>query len=260
MSIEMISSMNSVLAGVEVELFKYEAENLRIEQAEAEVKGWAIARCRGYATALVDEISGVIARTQPTVLPMTWTNVESRAWRLWNTSQELGLARPTVTLNRKMVSWWATDICRIQDSRFPRDVTRATSTIFVTSEPSWQTWRRWSTVIIDDFFKAMREVRNEYGIEWNDRSKVESQYSWDTLSLKYASKAPFKTFMIPLPFPVREPYADEDTTHSKYEMRLEFCLTIPNPPEGEKDNNACHTVEEEVTETRTRKVRRMKCA
>lgn len=228
--------------------------------SDASLKIATMKRLAPYADEVFVDIAALVADTRPTVLPMTWTSSVAAERLLWLTGDQ-GRAHSTVTLRRTDISFsesgWVRD-----SSGNTLAISEVNSTILVRCEPGWETWRRWSTVILEDFYRAMRAVRSFYHIDWLDQSKAESRYDWDNLGLRYSSREPLLDIKTPLPHPVVQWYDKSIVVDTcQFKVNVTFMLEFPNPPAGAdtKQIGACHSVEEEVVTTTTKKVRRMSC-
>lgn len=235
---------------------EYEIHNARNEAREESVKHDHLLQLAPRITIIVGELARIIEASRPCRLPMIGTSMASKEHLLWAPAP-LGRCLPTVTVPVSNIYWGASSIGR-DDNDIPQCVTSASVTMPVVCEPSWYTFKRWSSVIIDDFYAAMRAAKQTYGLKWKDVSRVQTEYSWDNLDFKYLSKDPVWKIEIPTP-PVKSRYGDTILRHCDVRVNLQFRLQIPNPPENERNAPGCHVIEEAVTETKTRKVRRMKC-
>ena len=199
---------------------------------------------------VIYEVAQIVASTHPTVLPMTWSTYPERLW-----APAWGYCRPCVTLNQSNISYTKLDYRCVSGDRMG-EIFRDSTTITIKCEPSWETYKRWGWVMIEDFYRALRALRYAYDIDWEDISEVQTQYAWMGLSYRYVSKKPIETLVTRIE--ETEQYG-EMISERKTEIKLwaEFCL--PNTPEDQQDNANCHVVEEEVTETVKKKVKRIKC-
>lgn len=239
------------------ELLEYDINYNRNESRESMLKADQMLRLRHYVMGHVHALAEIVAWTRPTVLPMNWTSIGHKERLLW-VPAPLGRALPTVTLPLTSVVWGYSQIMRSRDN-VPQEITRSYVSIGFISEPSWQTFKRWSSVIIDDFYRAMRAVRESCNVEWKDESKTKTEYSWDNVKMRYCSRKPL--WKIKLPINETPDIYDSSVihTHCEVDVRVTFTLEIPTPPEQERDGNGCHIVEEVVTETTTKKIRMLKC-
>ena len=228
--------------------------------SDAYMKITTMKRLAPYVDGVFMDVAALVAGTRPTVLPMTWSTAPSGEKVLWLTGDQ-GRANSTVTLRRSDITFSECGWVRGSGGDTVA-ISEVASTILVRCEQGWETWRRWSTVILEDFYRAMRAVRNFYHIDWIDQSKAESRYDWDNLGLRYRSKMPVLSINSPLPHPVAQWYdASIIVDTCKFDVNVMFMLDFPNPPAGAdtRQIGACHSVEEEVTTTTTKKVRRMSC-
>ncbi len=134
-------------------------------------------------------------------------------------------------------------------------ITKAAVVIYVTCEPCWEAYRRWSSIIIDDFYKSMQAVRSYFGIKWEDISKTQD-VTWGEVEFRYISKAPITVIRQDIP-PCN--YYGDTVNERVTDVRVHFSMTVPNFPDDQKNAANCHVIEEEVTTTSTRKVKRLRC-
>lgn len=133
-------------------------------------------------------------------------------------------------------------------------------TICVTARPCWEVWARWSNEIIDEFYRAMREVRCFYGNpELEDKSKTSVTSQWDGIRYSYRTKRPVAIHETSLASPVLV-YGREYNTRT-LNTYIEFSLEIPNKPGNSTSvtSSACRIEEVEVEEVRKKVVRRVVC-
>ena len=186
-------------------------------------------------------------------LPRMWycTEYAQRA-RMWTKDN----VRPTIWVNGQNA---VLNIQReAQDENDRPQVLTGEGLIYVNSDPSWEAWKRWSNIIVDQFFQGMRLVREHFGSPaMKDVSVVKTEYSWQSLSMMYETTVPVHTSTRQFPMPIR--YAGETYTHQTVGFRLVFKLELPNPPEGVTTMNGCRVEEEEVVETTRRKKKRIIC-
>jgi hypothetical protein len=248
--------MSRIITNDMARVFDYEIRRDRIQAREDNLRADHMADLGPMLANVIDELARVVERTRPTVLPMTWTSYSNKLPLLW-VPEPLGMARPTVTLPLNRISWSASGIYRNADS-VPVEITGSSVTLCVISEPCWSTYKRWSSVIIDDFYRAMLAVRRHWGVEWRDISKVKTEYSWDSISMRYQTRKPVHAINVPVSEHV-DRYSGEVRTFARAEVFVYFALDIPTPPEAEKNAANCHVVEETVTVTTTKKVKTLKC-
>jgi len=130
--------------------------------------------------------------------------------------------------------------------------------IYVTSEPSWEVWYRWSSIVVEQFFEGMLRVRNAFEAPaMKDISVVETEYDWQTLAMHYETATPVHRVTRRFPEPIR--YCGELYPDQTVEFFLSFKLELPNPPSGVTTMNGCRVTEEQVTQTTTRKKKRIIC-
>jgi hypothetical protein len=237
-------------------ILNYDTTHTRNEAREQSLKHDHLLQLAPRLSIIVGDLARVIASASPCKLPMSGTSYTHKEHLLWE-PYPLGRCMPVVTIPMANIYWSPSSIGR-DDNDIPVCVTGATVTMPVVCEPSWYTFKRWSTVLIDDFYAAMRAIRRAYDVKWRDVSKVETEYSWDNLEFRYNSKAPVWTLEMPIP-PVKSRYGDEITRHCSVRVNIQCRLQIPTPPEEERNAPGCHVVEEQITETKTKKIRRMKC-
>lgn len=201
----------------------------------------------------VRQVAGEIARTRPVVLPMTWSLYPERLW-----DESHSYVKPCLTIRPDLVDF-SIDKTADATGRYPTrylEIINAKATVNVTCEPCWEAWKRWSSVIIDDFHKGMDAVRDRWGLKWRDWSKTTSELKWENLEYRYKSQTPATVFSYPI--------AEVEEWGAKYnaqtvEVYVNFTLGVPRTPEEERLSGGCTTVEEEVTTTTTKTVVRVKC-
>ncbi len=240
--------MSIIKAGNAV--FSYEIQSARVYAATQVVKADIMV---GTAPAVLDImhlVADVIGRTKPVQLPMTWSMYNERIWREES-------VEPVISIHPGRVAWNDIDCVYAGNAghRPMQEVTKAAVTIHVSCEPSWETYRRWSSVIIDDFYKAVRAARDYFGINWEDISKTQN-VSWGEVEFRYISKEPVS--VIRQGIEEIERYG-ELIRERVTDVYLHFALTIPNFPDDKKSAANCHVIEEEVTVTSTKKVKRLRC-
>ncbi len=239
--------MNIVKSGHTV--FSYEVNSNRSYAASQVVKADVMVNTAGCVMDVMHLVASVIRKTNPTQLPMVWSKYHEKVWRVEN-------VEPVVTIHPNRVVW--NDVnCSYNRGSFTsiQEVLKAGVVIYVTCEPCWETYRRWSSVIIDDFYKAARAVRDYFGINWEDVSKTQD-VSWGEVEFRYVSKEPITVIRQEIP---SQEYYGEIVDQRVTEVRVHFALTIPNFPDSQKDAANCHVIEEEVTVTSKKKVKRLRC-
>ena len=199
---------------------------------------------------ILHEVAGVVAKTRPTVLPMLWSMYEER---LWNPMYSCVL--PSVSISQAAVTYSRTDWISSGSNRRGQ-IFEDTVTIPVNCHPCWETYKRWGWVMIEDFYRALRALREAYDIEWKDISEVEVDGNWRMPKYRYISKGPIAELITHIEPTDR--YGEEITTRTTNMVILaEFAL--PNTPEAERNSANCHVIEEEVEQTVIKKVRRISC-
>lgn len=231
-------------------VFSEDIQSNRVYAISQQVRSDAMVQTAGPVTEIINLVAGIIDLTRPVQLPMTWSIYPERIWQPYNVES-------VITLNPSRTSWTEINCVYVPGAghRPIQEVTKAAVVIFVSCEPSWQTYRRWSSVIIDDFYKSARAVRDYFDIRWEDISKTQ-QVSWGEIEFRYVSIDPIR--VIKTEIPECDRYG-EIITERETEVRVQFSLTIPNFPDDQKNAANCHVIEEEVTTTSTRKVKRLRC-
>lgn len=237
--------------------FQYEIDYNRNESRESQIKADHMKRLGPIVMGHVNELAELVAWSRPTVLPMTWTTLARKELLMWMPAP-LGQAMPTITLPLNQITWGYSQMVRNRDN-VPLEISSAYVVIPLVSSPSWPTYKRWSSVIIEDFYAAMRAVRDRHDVKWSDDSKIKTEYSWENIKMRYTSKMPLWKIKLPIN-EVHDTYDSEKIyTHCDVRVKVSFTLEIPTPPENERNGSNCHIVEEVVTETTTKKVKTMKC-
>jgi hypothetical protein len=201
------------------------------------------------------ELGSVINGTRPLQVPMSWSFYYERVWDPRYVS-----TKPCMEINPRYLDPYYTDVKYIGDIHSSiEEILNGRLIITVNCEPCWETYKRWGSAILDDFYKAMRAVRAHYGFDkWDDNS--EPTVKWGNPKYIYSSprRQPLVTLTQDLQR-VIEMYGERYT-----QQTLEICVTfhfeMPATPESELNSANCHVVEEEVQETVTRKVKTLKCA
>lgn len=241
---------NSIIQPTSSGLFDYEV--LGLENTIALSKLWKerLNSIRQFVMERTVIIADIIESTRPTRLPMVWSMYPERLW------DPEYCCKPTVTIPTAAISSHYWDVVYGERDK-PLLIETSKTTIYVECLPPWNAYSRWSSVIIDDFYRAMRAVRNEFGVEWDDRSKARVTRSWEKVTLRYFSKDPLWITTMSLPKPVVSQYG---TKHYEItdKISIAFSMEIPESPDG-KNMPGCHIVEEVETRVVTEKVRRMKC-
>ena len=239
--------MNVIKSGHTV--FSYEVNSNRSYAASQVVKADVMVETAGCVMDVMHLVGDIIRKTNPTQLPMVWSRYHENIWESKN-------VEPVVTIHPNRVVWNDTT-CVYSRGTFSsiQEVIKAGVVIYVTCEPCWETYRRWSSVIIDNFYKAARAVRDYFGINWEDVSKTQD-VTWGEVEFRYLSKEPIHIIRQEIP---TCNYYGETVDHRVTEVRVHFALTIPNFPDDQKNAANCHVIEEEVTTTSTRKVKRLRC-
>lgn len=237
--------MNIVQIGNPV--FSYDINYRRNHAIDCTKRADAMVETAGRVVDTMHLLGSVIARTRPAELPMTWSIYPERIW-----SQNV---KPVVTIAPGRVNWDDIEYAYNDGRSHIEQITKAAVVIYVTCEPCWEAYRRWSSIIIDDFYKAMQAVRNYFGIKWEDISKTQD-VTWGEVEFRYISKTPITVIRQDIP-PCN--YYGDTVNERVTDVRVHFSLTIPNFPDDQKDAANCHVIEEEVTTTSTRKVKRLRC-
>ena len=237
--------MNIVQIGNPV--FSYDINYRRNHAIDCTKRADAMVETAGRVVDVMHLLGSVVARTRPVELPMTWSISPERIW-----SQNV---QPVVTINPNRVNWDDIEYAYNDGSTHIEQITKAAVVIYVTCEPCWEAYRRWSSIIIDDFYKAMRAVRDYFDIKWEDISKTQN-VTWGEIEFRYISKAPITVIRQDIP-PCN--YYGNTVNERETDVRVHFSLTIPNFPDDQKNAANCHVIEEEVTTTSTRKVKRLRC-
>jgi hypothetical protein len=199
----------------------------------------------------VERLADVIAATRPMALPMTWSMYPNK---LWEPEVAGGRCVRTVTIPLNLI-YWTPEGYTTGDMGHLKDVYEDKVVIMVRSEPCWEAYHRWSSCIIENFYDAMRAVREEFELDWTDLTKAEAEYSWDNLVFKYLSKTPVFEMSVPIEEVTRY---GESYFSRKTRVFVMFELQVPNTPEGYV-GPGCHVVEEKVEKTVVKTIRRIRC-
>ena len=237
--------MNIVQIGNPV--FSYDINYRRNHAIDCTKRADAMVETAGRVVDAMHLLGSVVASTRPVELPMTWSIYPERIW-----SQN---AKPVVTITPNRVNWDDIEYVYSEGSSHIEQIIKAAVVIYVTCEPSWEAYRRWSSVIIDDFYKSMQAVRKYFNINWEDISKTQD-VTWGEVEFRYLSKEPITIIRQDIP---RCNYYGDIINERVTEVRVHFALTIPNFPDDKKSAANCHVIEEEVTVTSTKKVKRLRC-
>lgn len=247
--------MNEIISQNTNPVFDYEIRYNRGEAREKAIMADSLERVAPLIRAYAKDLAGLLRSMNMLHLPMNWTEHKHRLKDLWRPVPN-GYCAPIVRLPINMISWSSVRIARNSD-QLALEVTAATVTIMLVCQPSWQTYKRWGMTLLEEFYRVMRGVREHYSLDWRDESHTQTEYSWDTLKMQYVSKQPAYILDVPIP-EVQDRYDDKPTTRCTIKVNLMFVFELPTPPENEKWSG-CEMVEETVTKTTTRKVRKMKC-
>lgn len=234
-------------------LFDYQEKVERVSANNAMMRAAFLSKCRGDVSATVERLAPVIASTRPLVVPMEWSLYPKRLW-----DESHGRCKPAVTIQESGISWSVEDV--YDPGPYPShivEILKVETTIYCVCEPCWEAYKRWGTEIIDSFYRAMRAMREAYGLTWLDYSKVKTTYSFESVELRYLSNEPVATYEYPIS--EIEKYG-KTYTRQVNNIKVAFNMTIPNTPESERDNANCHVVEEVIEVTETRRVKHLKCA
>ena len=234
-------------------LLEYEERQERVSANNAMMRAAFISKCRHDVGATIERLAPVIAATKPLVVPMEWNPYKERLW-----DESYGRCKPAVTIRESGVSWSVDEV--YDPGQYPSNIVeilKVETTIYCVCEPCWEAYKRWGTEIIDSFYRAMRAMREAYGLTWLDYSKVKTTYSFESVELRYLSNEPVATYEYPIS--EIEKYG-KTYTRQVNNIKVAFNMTIPNTPESERDNANCHVVEEVVEVTERRKVKHLKCA
>ena len=201
-------------------------------------------------------VAELIDGTRPVQVPMVWsTYYPERVWAAGTQSN----AVPCLRVPNTYADITMTDTTYSHSRHSPIDtILEASTDIMVLCEPCWETYKRWSTVIIDDFYKAMRAVKEAYGIKkWRDASTPKVQYGNPHYTYMLQKGDWLETVSKKMDNPL-ERYG-ERIMHQRLNVGIIFRLEIPTPPAEERNLANCHVVEEKVTETVTRSVKSVRC-
>jgi hypothetical protein len=200
---------------------------------------------------VIEELAAIINATHPLQVPMVWSIYPERIWES---------AVPCLEINPRYIDPYVNEVKYCQDHHSSIDtILGANVTLTINCAPCWETYKRWGTVILGDFYKAMRAVRAHYGFNlWDDNS--EPSVKWGNPRYIYTSpaKRPLVTLAVPLPDTV-ERYGIK-YNQQLLNVKVSFHFEMPATPESELNSANCHVVEEEVQVTVTRKVKTLKCA
>lgn len=241
---------NNIIQPMSNRLFDYELLGLKNSNRLSTLWMERLESIRQFVMERAIILSDIIEGTHPTRLPMVWSIYPER---LWDTDH---CCLPTVTVPISGINSNYFSVV-YGESDYPLMIETSRTTIYVECCPSWETYRRWSSVIIDDFYCAMRAVREAFNVKWDDRSKTRVTRSWEQVTLRYFSEEPLWTMRKSLPKPIVDRYG------SQYKETIDnvsvvFSLEIPDAPDG-ATTPGCHIVEEVETRVVTEKVRKMKC-
>lgn len=231
---------------------RYEIGQLQERIAEKKVK---LEYCKSHKDTLdhlCRRIAGVIDGLNLVRLPRTWSKYyPENVWKPDN-------VMPTVLVNGSMCSLHDNERVYDREDRIVA-IKNGTGTIFIDACPTWEVWRRWPTLIIEQFYTTMRAIREEFGSPaMHDYSKTTVEYSYEQLAFLYETKTPVYTATESVN--MKNMRYGEDVTELTTKFLLYFRLEIPNAPSGFKGKLfGCQVEEEEVTETRVRTKKRMVC-
>lgn len=246
-----MNAMNSIIKTQNKPLFDYEITGLKNSNRLQVLWMERMGAIKPFVLEQVIFISEVIENTRPTRLPMVWSMYPERLW------DPKYCCEPTVTISMAKVSSTYYEVI-YGDNDLPLGIDSTRTTIYVTCEPTIEAYRRWSSVIIDDFYRAMRAVRNAFSVgAWYDRSKTRVTHSWERVTLRYISRSDLIVMKKSRPTPIVDAWGG---TYSETEdhVQIVFELQIPDD-RGEKQASGCRVVE--VVETRmvTERVRKIAC-
>lgn len=228
---------------------KYEIGELNRRIKESTVRLEHIHEHKGTLDHICNKVGAVIEGMNLVRLPVTWSSYYPR-----NTWSEV---RPTIIVNGSLCSLHEQETVN-DKSGLMVAIRTGRGVIHVDAAPCWDVWRRWPTIVIEQFYDAMREIRKEFGSPaMEDLSKTEAEYDWEQLAFMYETKTPVHTSVEHVDLvdrhgdPVRELVT---------EFYLFFRLEIPNPPSDFKGKLfGCQVEKTEVLETRVHTKKRMVC-
>lgn len=185
--------------------------------------------------------AAVVRSTRPTMLPMrTYGNFyKVSAWSTPVHSVSFAADHSALNFGRSVTT---------PDGKFV--VTGGTFRITFVSMPDEESFKRWESVILSDFFSTRKALHEAFGIKWDDVSKTETDYVWDELTLSYQSAVP-----LVFKFPCRHVY---DVDYSEWVTEQELSIyTVLRLfiPRGSLPSS-CRVSRETVTKTAERLVLR----
>jgi len=192
---------------------------------------------------IIDEVAAAVEGCRPLVLPDSFNSCAPG--KEWETR-----AVPTVQTN--MANMQIENILIAYTNSKATGVIGADTTISFSASPTWDIYYRWGSTMLDDFLAIMRTVRNKYGIEWIDESVTSTDYTYQELNYKYRSKEPIS--IITRETDEVDYYGEKYNTQS-LSVYVAFRFELPRPPKDYVGPN-CTTVEEEIVEQATRKIKR----
>lgn len=200
------------------------------------------------------EVASIIDALNLVQIPMTWSMYPDRVWNPMGCP-----AVPCVKIDPTYSDILILSQAYEEAPHSPiKAFFRGRYTLTVMCEPCWESYKRWGDIIVEDFFKAMLAVKQHYGFsKWNDGSEPSVRYGDPKYIYSSPIDRPLKVARIPFIEPVNK--YGELIDEQVVEMGVSFYLQLPATPEKDKNSANCHVVEETVTETVTKTVKRIKC-
>ena len=227
---------------------RYEIEYLKSTLNETESKVNALAAISPYVDSEIEIINNILLRTRPVVLQMNLSAYNNGTKRPWE---------PIIQAKETSASPSSYGFISVKDNKEFLESLRID--IYVRSDPSWECWRRWSSVIIDDFYTGMRALTKYYKLPIKDQSVSQTEYKFETLSMRYQYKEPVRRINLPAIKPAISRYSDMVYDVTRVDFYVNISLEFPNPPNDSVQQDGCHMTTETITETKTKTIRRMKC-
>lgn len=245
----------SVLSSHSNEAFAYEIASAEEYTSTNEASVAAMLEIRPFVKSTILDIATLIESTYPLVIPMVWSMYQERLWDP-NYSHLASCVRVPVYYTS-----WSIDNALFANKSNGNNtdtiIFEDSATICITSAPCWEAFKRWGDEITESFYRALRAVRNEYSIDWEDHSETTVSSSYGTPKYRYYSAKPIVQMTRTIAG-VKMPYGGA-VSERKTSIKVVATLEIPMPPESEVNAANCRVVEEEVTQTVIKRVRRIKC-
>lgn len=95
------------------------------------------------------------------------------------------------------------------------------------AEPTWETWRRWKNIYLDEFELVKKWLHHNYGpMHFQDLSVTELMYTFSVVNFRFRTKKPILTF----PVEIFTPWDFNDFQSRNVQVYCDLNLTVPNNP------------------------------